>query len=49
MEFSFEELKKDKRTAHLTHQYEHLLGEEKKIKEMLEKDSSLEELVTEEL
>ncbi len=46
---NLEELKKDHKTSYFAGEYERLLSEEKKIKEMLEEDESLKDLVDEEL
>ncbi|ETB63728.1 TPA: peptide chain release factor 1 [Candidatus Nomurabacteria bacterium] len=46
---NLEELKKDHKTSYFAGEYERLLNEEDKIKEMLKEDESLKDLVDEEL
>lgn len=46
---NLEELRKDHKTSYFANEYERLLGEEEKIKEMLKEDESMQDLVDEEL
>lgn len=49
MELDLEQLKKENRTNYLAFEYERLLDEEEKIKQMIESDNSLKDLADEEL
>ena len=49
MNIDIEELKKDHKTSYFAHEYERLLGEEKKVTDMVTADESLRELADEEL
>ena len=49
MNFNLEELKKDHKTSYFALEYERLLGEEKKVLDMVEQDASLRDLADEEI
>lgn len=49
MNFDLNELKKDHKTSYFANEYERLLGEEKKVEEMVATDESLRDLADEEL
>ncbi len=49
MELDLAELKKDHKTSYFAGEYERLLGEEKKVNDMVREDSSLRDLADEEL
>ena len=49
MNFDWEQLKKDHKTSYFAGEYERLLGEEKKVQDMVTQDESLSELANEEL
>lgn len=49
MTLDLEQLKKDHKTSYFAEEYERLLGEEKKVNDMLSEDGSLRDLVDEEL
>jgi len=49
MQFDLEQLKKDHKTSYLAFEYERLLGEEKKVNDMVAENTSLREMADEEL
>ncbi len=49
MELDLEQLKKNYKTSYFAEEYERLLGEEKKINEMVLEDESLKDLASEEI
>ena len=49
MNFDLDELKKDHKTSYFALEYERLLGEEKKVLDMVEQDASLRDLADEEI